>query len=202
MRIIAVSLAVSTLLLVSGCGSDEDEKTTATETDIVDDMTDTSSASFSLSSSSFDSGGAIPEDLACEDEGGSDISPQLSWSSSPAGTASYAIVMDDEIPPCGSGDDACMHWSVLNIPADVTSLAEGEDVTTIAGVATGRNYTGANGYAGPCPPEAHIYKITVFALGADAPVIMDGEAVTRGSFEKDNAQFILGSDTIQGTFTP
>ena len=144
----------------------------------------------------------MPDICACEDLGGSDISPELSWSNPPAGTTSYAVVMDDETPPCGQGDQACLHWSVFNLPADKISLAAGEDVSAVSGIALGRNYTGTDGYAGPCPPAAHVYNITVYALGQDAPVVKSGGAYTRSSFEEEYAAFILGSDTLQGTFKP
>jgi hypothetical protein len=195
-------LAAIVLMALAGCGSEDSTDVEATADTASPNSEAETVASFTLTSTSFDSGGAIPEEFACEDEGGNDISPQLSWSDPPVGTSSYAIVMDDEIAPCGSGDDACMHWSVFNIPADVTALGEGEDPTEHAGVTLGRNYTGGDGYAGPCPPEAHLYKITVFALADGAPLIQTGDAVTRSRFESRNAEFILGSDTIQGTFTP
>ena len=63
---------------------------------------------------------------------------------------------------------AFYHWLLVDIPADVTSLGEGD----LAGVA-GRNSMGdrsksGNGYDGPCPPfndeRVHTYHFSVYAL--------------------------------------
>lgn len=197
MRVTVSVLFAAAALLLGGCGSEDGVTAPA------GGATDGAGASsFALASASFESGTAIPDVYACEDEGGSDISPQLSWTNTPGGTAAYAVVMDDETPPCGKGDGACMHWSVFNIPADKMSLAEGEDVGAITGIALGRNYTGSDGYAGPCPPGPHVYKISVYALAEGAPIVKSGSAFTRSSFESEYAAYILASDTIEASFTP
>lgn len=196
---IAVGLAGMALFLNSACGEEEDTTATTASTGAMDTAT---VASFSLTSAAFIAGKEIPDEQACEDEGGSDVSPAVAWSDPPEGTVSYAIIMDDETPPCGSGDGACMHWSVFNIPLDVTSLETGEDPTAIPGVTVGRNYTGSDGYAGPCPPQAHVYKVTIYALAGGAPVVESSKAYTRSSFEAGFASFILGQDTVEGSFTP
>src|ERR1700678_4745555 len=51
--------------------------------------------------------------------GGKDISPQLSWSGSPAQTQSFVVSMYDPEAPTGSG---FWHWIVEDIPATTTSL--------------------------------------------------------------------------------
>lgn len=196
--LIAVAV-LAVVQLANGCGAEEEAETTAAGEATVPAAT---AGAFTLASTSFGDGEEIPDKHACEDEGGANTSPQLSWSGAPEGTASYAIVMDDETPPCGRGDDACMHWSVFNIPVDVSSLGEGEDMAAIPGVALGRNYTGGNGYAGPCPPEPHVYKITIYALDGAAPLLKSGEAYTRSGFEAEFARYILGSETLEGSFTP
>lgn len=91
--------------------------------------------------------------------GGENVSPDLTWSGAPEGTASYAITCFDPDAHTGSG---WWHWIAFDIPASVTSLAEGERPP---GREWGNDY-GYVGYGGPCPPPgpAHRYVFTVHAL--------------------------------------
>jgi len=115
---------------------------------------------FTLTSSTFADNGNIA-DLYAYSMGsqcsGQNFSPPLSWSGAPEGTASYLLTMID--PDGGNW----VHWLLVNIPADLTSLEE-----VINGPETGiagRNSFGANGYGGPCPPSGtHRYVFTLYAL--------------------------------------
>ena len=163
---------------------------------------------FSLQSQNFSDGGEIPRVHACVALGGNNLSPALSWENPPngmpSGTASYALIMDDEDPPCGTGDSACRHWMVYNIPATINTFSVGQKVTDISGVTEGTNYTGAIGYAGPCPADKHTYKFTIYALklAEPWPFLVSGTALTRSQFEATYKDQILGSSTLIGTFTP
>lgn len=160
------------------------------------------SASFSLSSQNFSSGGMIPLDHVCANEGGSNISPQLSWANIPQGTGSFALIMDDEDSPCGTGDNACRHWAVFNIPDSVNSFQTNQDISLISGLTLGANYKGMIGYAGPCPPNQHTYNFTIYALGSGMPLISSGGIMTRSIFENSYSSYILDSATLQGVFNP
>ncbi len=60
-------------------------------------------AEFSLTSSAFAHGGAIPRRHTCD---GEDRSPPLSWLAPPAGTRSLASILDDPDAPTGR----FIHW--------------------------------------------------------------------------------------------
>lgn len=117
---------------------------------------------FTLTSTGFADGGTLP-DAQVQAKG--DRSPQLSWSGAPEGTKSFAVTCFDPDAPTGSG---FWHWTVANIPADVTELAEGAKVPV--GAVEGRTDFGAPGYGGAAPPAGHgphRYIFTVFAVGTE-----------------------------------
>ena len=160
------------------------------------------STTFLISSQDFSNGGVIPLPNACTSSGGSNISPQLSWKNPPPATASFALIMDDENSPCGTGDNACKHWSVFNIPSSVTEFQTNQDFSSIIGLTEGENYEGNVGYAGPCPPNQHTYTFTVYALSSGMPIINSGVSMTRSQFVSAYTPYILSSSTIKGVFTP
>ncbi|MDG1417914.1 MAG: YbhB/YbcL family Raf kinase inhibitor-like protein [Maricaulis sp.] len=135
------------------------------------------------------------------------INPAVAWSDAPAGTKSFAIIVHDPDVP-SSGEDVnqegneipadlprvdFFHWVLVNIPADVSEIAEGVDSSgvTPAGKEPGQQQyglTGINsytdwfagdadmggdygGYDGPCPPwndsMMHHYHFTVYALDVE-----------------------------------
>ena len=73
----------------------------------------------------------------------------------------------DPDAPTGSG---WWHWVMYDIPANVTSLAEGAGApnghAAPAGSVQGNTDFGSPGYGGPCPPpgKPHRYVFTVYAL--------------------------------------
>jgi Raf kinase inhibitor-like YbhB/YbcL family protein len=160
-RILTIPLIAVFVLLIGvgavACGGNGDEVAPPPG-----DGNDTSpeGIEMELSSAAFEDGGAIPSDYTCD---GQDISPALSWSGAPAGTQSFALIVDD--PDSPSGDFT--HWIIFNIPADTSELVAAITTAPLSVVVwQGENDFGTIGYRGPCPPSgsSHHYRFTLYAL--------------------------------------
>ena len=108
---------------------------------------------------------------------------------------------DDPDAPTGSG---FWHWLIVNIPANVSELAEGAGSTggkLPAGALQTRTDFGAPGHGGPCPPEGdhpHRYLFTVFAVKIDK---LDVKADTSAAVVGFNLHFnTLARAEIMGLF--
>jgi len=115
---------------------------------------------FQLQSPAFKDKGDIPELYTCK---GKELSPALAWTSAPAGTVSFALIVEDPITSFW----AVSHWVVYNIPPDKSELAEGiPHVGSLPdGTCQGKNFKRDNGYMGPCPIRGtRTYRFTIFAL--------------------------------------
>lgn len=116
----------------------------------------------SVSSPAFQEGDRIPSKYTCQ---GQDISPALAWSEPPAGTQSFALVMDDPDAPGG----VFTHWVIFNISSDSRELSEAvlAQAELPTGALQGKSDFGRIGYGGPCPPPGrpHRYRFTLYALG-------------------------------------
>ena len=143
-----------------------------------------------LSSSAFQAGAAIPKRHSCD---GGDVSPPLSWSGAPAGTRSFAVVVDD---PDASG---FTHWLLLNLPASTTSLAEGlKSVALPAGAVEGSNDFGSIGYRGPCPPSGtHRYSHRLYALDVAS---LSPPPPTKERFEASIKTHVLARAELVGSY--
>jgi Raf kinase inhibitor-like YbhB/YbcL family protein len=140
-----------------------------------------------LTSPAFEASGLIPPRYTCS---GADQSPPLAWSGTPAGTASFALIVDD---PDARG---FIHWVAYDLPGDSSSLPG--NAARSAEIAQGRNSFGSIGWRGPCPPSGvHRYDFTLFALDTSLslsgdPSAADVRAAMRGH--------ILGQATLTGRF--
>jgi len=115
---------------------------------------------FQLTSTAFTQGKPIPAAYTCT---GRNISPPLAWSKAPAGTQSFALIVDDPDAPGGTWT----HWVIYNIPSTEVGLAEGiQPVERLGnGSLNGKNSWGKVGYGGPCPPSGtHRYFFKFYAL--------------------------------------
>ncbi|MGE0434410.1 MAG: YbhB/YbcL family Raf kinase inhibitor-like protein [Planctomycetota bacterium] len=114
-----------------------------------------------VSSSAFAANGEIP---SAHTRYGDDRSPPLAWSGAPAGTKSFAIIVDDPDAP-----RVWVHWIAWNIPAGTTNLAAGvaADDPTLRQGANDYGGAGGLGYGGPQPPSGtHHYRFHLVALSS------------------------------------
>jgi Raf kinase inhibitor-like YbhB/YbcL family protein len=148
-------LSVILCLAVAGCGgSDPSTNRGGGERSVQNSAL----TRLSLISSAFQEGQPIPAEFTCD---GANRSPALSWGDPPAGTKSFALVVDDPDAPGG----LFRHWGAYDIPPDKRSIAAGQPVGSQA-----VNDMGKPGYGGPCPPPGHgvhHYHFKLYALNAE-----------------------------------
>lgn len=147
-----------------------------------------------LNSPAFAAGGTIPTRYTCD---GSDSSPAIQWSGTPAGAQSFALVCADPDAP----GRTFYHWAIYDLPASVTSLPEHYPAETRDHVRQAINDFGRRGYGGPCPPPGtpHHYHFTLYALSlaqlplAAAPRCVDVEtAAKRHAIERADLIGVFG----------
>lgn len=147
-----------------------------------------------LTSSAFSEGRMIPKKYTCD---AADISPELKWSGAPAGTQSFALIVDDPDAPVGTWT----HWIAWNIPGNTTQLPEGAPKTEMLGdgIRQGLNDFKRIGYGGPCPPpgKPHRYFFRFFALGSklDVPA-----GATRRDLEVAIKGHVLAQAQLMGKY--
>jgi Raf kinase inhibitor-like YbhB/YbcL family protein len=148
-----------------------------------------------LTSSSFEAEKPIPAKHTCT---GADVSPALAWSGAPAGTKSFALIVDDpDAPDPAAPKRTWVHWVLYDIPANVTSLAEGAD-TKALGARDGNNDWGAPGWRGPCPPIGrHRYFHKLYALDT---VLPDLGRTDKANLLAKMQGHILAEASLMGTF--
>lgn len=116
-----------------------------------------------LNSTAFQQGAEIPSLFTSD---GEDVSPELSWKDSPAGTKSFVLIMHDPDAPREGG---FTHWVMYNIPAETGHMEQNAlRRHKLPGLGMqGKNDAGRIGYMGPAPPSGtHRYFLRLFALDA------------------------------------
>ncbi|MEO7041358.1 MAG: YbhB/YbcL family Raf kinase inhibitor-like protein [Gemmatimonadaceae bacterium] len=152
--------------------------------------------SFKLTSAAFSEGGSIPTIYTCE---GKDTSPPLSWTGAPAGTRSFAIIVDDpDAPDPAHPKMTYVHWVAYNIPATVTELAEGAGKGAMpAGTIEGLNDWKKAEFGGPCPPiGTHRYFFKLSALDTTLTLTKP----TKTDLENAMKGHVLGAAQLMGTY--
>jgi Raf kinase inhibitor-like YbhB/YbcL family protein len=148
-----------------------------------------------LTSSAFAPNGSIPAQYTCD---GPDRSPPLAWAGPPAGTKSFALIVDDpDAPDPKAPKRVWVHWVLYNLPADATGLPEGV-TRPPAGTREGKNDWNKTGYGGPCPPIGrHRYFFKLYALDAMLP---DLKEPTKSALESAMAGHILERTEMIATY--
>ncbi len=201
MAVMLVSLIGT--VITTGCGNDDDsasDSDTDTDTDgdsdtdsdtdgdtdaDTDSDTDSDSDSdtdtdsdgdFTVTSTSFDEGQAIPEAHTCH---GANTSPELSWTDAPTGTLSFAFILNDE-------SISFLHSAIWDIPSSLNGLPEAIEAayapSNVAGSVQCDSWDGQIGYSGPCPPSEHTYQYIIYALDVDVlPGVDNASSVSQVS---------------------
>ena len=158
-------------------------------------------ARLKVSSQVVQEGKPIPMSAVYTGAGGQNVSPDLSWEASPAGTKSLAVSCYDPDAPTTVGFS---HWVLFNLPADLTSLPAGAGASgkTPKGATLGFTDYGESTYGGMAPPPGdppHRYHFTVYAL--DVPRLEGAdERTTYAKFRFMIRGHVLAQGTVTGLF--
>ena len=147
---------------------------------------------FKAWSTAFDDGGLIPLRHSKE---GENLAPAIEWAEPPSGTRSYVLLCEDPDAPSGT----FTHWMIWDIPADVTSIAEGFKPGSIG--ISGTNDFGEEGYGGPLPPAGHgphRYIFKVYAL--DMKRIPLPHGAHRNEFERALWGHVIEETSVMGKY--
>jgi hypothetical protein len=155
-----------------------------------------------LTSQAWPDGGQIPAKYT---QVGGEMSPPLSWSSVPEGTASFVLIVRDVDVAIGNGTDDLLHWMLWNLPATTMSLAE--HVPAGAQLPDGTRQISATGpyYRGPGALAAgpvHHYVFELFALDTmlDVPAVGASPVQTRANVVAAMAGHVRGKAVFTGLF--
>jgi Raf kinase inhibitor-like YbhB/YbcL family protein len=154
-----------------------------------------------LTTSAFPDGGQIPAKYT---QAGQQISPALTWTNVPPGTASFVLHMHDLEAARNRTTDDQLHWLVWNIPASATGLPEG--VPQGAQLGDGSYQISASGqiYRGPgaaANGPMHHYTFEIFALDTKVDVPPAADAFeTRTNVMKAMQGHVVGKAVYMGLF--
>jgi Raf kinase inhibitor-like YbhB/YbcL family protein len=149
-RLRAAGAAVAAVLALGGCGAAGYGAPVAP-------------ASMKVNSEAFISG-TLAQRYTCH---GQKINPPLNWSGAPAGTKSFALIVDDSSAPI----TPFIYWLVFDINPGATDIQENSLPT---GARQAMNSADNPTYGAPCPKShPHSYRFTVYAL-SKALALPDG----------------------------
>jgi hypothetical protein len=149
-------------------------------------------------SSAFKDGEKIPIQYVMPGAGGKNISIPLAWKNAPAGVKSFCLSIVDPHPVAQNW----VHWLVIDIPAQTTSIEEGASKKKMPkGARELKNSWGDVGYGGPQPPKGtgdHPYVVTLYALNVEKLGLNGNTSLS--AFKKAIEGKVIGSATITGKY--
>lgn len=178
-------VVLATVLAPVGCGTNHSEPEPP-------GLDASDAVPLSVASSAFARNSPIPVTYTCE---GSNDSPPLQWGEAPAGTETFAIVVEDPDAPGGT----FTHWILYDIPASVHELRAGADAGKLPrGARRGENDWIHDAWDGPCPPKGtHRYVHRVFALDDDLGDLSDPD---RHELERAAKGHVIAKGEVVGTY--
>ena len=151
-----------------------------------------------ISSAAFKDGDKIPIQYVMPGAGGKNISIPLAWKNVPSGTKPSCLSIVDPHPVAQNW----VHWLVINIPAQATSIEEGASGKKMPkGSVELKNSFGEIGYGGPQPPKGtgdHPYVVTLYALSIEKLDL--GASTSLSAFKKAIEGKVIGSASITGKY--
>ena len=186
-----ISILLLAVVLLSACAPAAPSEPAQT---VVDPLAMEDAVSIEITSTAFTNESDIPERYTCKSE---NVSPALAWGKPPAGTQSFALIMDDPDAPGGTW----VHWVLFNIPASARGLPEAfpSDAVLPDGSMSGDSSFGGPGYVGPCPPSGtHRYFFKLYALDETLAI---SAGANKGELEKAMVGHILAEGELMGTFS-
>lgn len=129
--------------------------------------------------------------FTCDSGTPTGISPPMNWSGEPAGTQSFALIMEDIGGDSGAApllaQEPYLHWLLWDIPGSVHSLDENAKGVGVMG----------KEYEGPCPPGGgpHTYVFHLFAL--DLPSVNLKRGKGRDALESAMRKHVLAKTEFQ-----
>lgn len=150
------------------------------------------SGNFVLRSSAVANGGALPVEFTGDGDG---ATPPLEWAGAPAGTKSFAVIMD-HLDPEGR---AKWYWVLYNLPANASGLPK-----NVQGIGTLGNNS-VNGRAGYAPPHSKgpgvkTYRLTAYALSATVQLAVGPSEVSREVLLAAMKDLLLDSAELKVTY--
>ena len=154
-------------------------------------------SAFTLASTAFSQGGAIPSRYTCE---GDNVSPPLRWTGVPAQARTLVLIVDDpDAPDPAAPKMTWVHWILYNIPVTATALDEAASRSGLPpGTREGITDFKSTGWGGPCPPIGrHRYFHRLYALDT---VLPDLGLAHRPDVDRAMKGHIIAEAGLMGTY--